>query len=347
MRPPPAASARGTRASGSLTSACGRAGASDLESPQRLLQPLAYVGQVLARRGHARHRRGLLLHDGAHLLGARRIHLGRRRERFDLLRQRLRLAALLVGRTDDAVDGRARRGDLAIDLRQRLGGGANDGLAGRDAIARLDDLLLRADGARADLGGELANLVQCPGALRRELAHFVGHHRETLAMLASASSAATVPRRVVRCAMSAALRACSALLATMTARVATRLDASEAFTTPLVCVAAAWAIAPAALDTSCVDAVICCALDARLSAVLATSAADASSSAINARNPEVILRKEPASVPSSSSDSKASSCRSSPRDTRSAWRDRRATPRVKCAALKKASPIARASARAQ
>jgi hypothetical protein len=74
------------------------------------------------------------------------------------------------------------------------------------------------------------------------------------AIAASASSARTVPRRVVRWATSAALRACSALLATITARVATRLDASEAFTTPFVCVAAAWAIAPAALETSCVDA---------------------------------------------------------------------------------------------
>src|SRR5215207_4321528 len=72
MAPPPAARASGSRASGSLTSACGRAGGSDLEPPERLLQPLADVGQVLARRSHAGHRRRLLLHDRADLLSGGR-----------------------------------------------------------------------------------------------------------------------------------------------------------------------------------------------------------------------------------------------------------------------------------
>src|SRR5687768_126521 len=183
MRPPPAARARGSRASGSLTSACGRAGASDLEAPERVLQPLADVGQVLARRGHAGHRRRLLLHDRAHLLGGGGVRLRRRRKRLDLLRQRLGLAALGVGCADDAIDGLTRRRDLTIDLGQRLGRSTDDGLAGGHAVARLNDLLLGADGARADLGGQLPDLVERSSTLRRELAHLVRHYRETLAML--------------------------------------------------------------------------------------------------------------------------------------------------------------------
>ena len=59
-------------------------------------------------------------------------------------------------------------------------------LAGGDAIAGLEDLLLRANGARADLGGELADLIERAGALGRELAHLVGDDGEPLAVLAGA-----------------------------------------------------------------------------------------------------------------------------------------------------------------
>ena len=79
---------------------------------------------TLAMRG------GLLLHDGAHLLRGGRVRLGGRGEVLDLLGERLRLAALRVGRVDDAVDRGARRGDLAVDLRERVGGRADDRFAG-------------------------------------------------------------------------------------------------------------------------------------------------------------------------------------------------------------------------
>ena len=55
-----------------------------------------------------------------------------------------------------------------------------------DAIAGLDDLFLRADGARADLGGELADLIERASALAGELAHLVGDDGEALAVLAGA-----------------------------------------------------------------------------------------------------------------------------------------------------------------
>ena len=148
MRPPPAARARGSRASGSLTCAGGRAGASDLEASQRLLQPLADVRQVLARRRRRSPSPPSAPARRRSPARRRRVLLGRRRERLDLLRERLRLAALRVGGADDAVHRGARRGDLAVDLGQRLGGGADDGLAGGDAVARLNDLLLGSDGAR-------------------------------------------------------------------------------------------------------------------------------------------------------------------------------------------------------
>src|SRR3954464_7337941 len=171
MRPPPAARARGNRASGSLTRACGRAWRSDLEATQRFLEPFADVREVLARRRDARHGGGLLLHDGAHLLRGGRVRLGGRCEVLDLLGERLRLVALRVGRIDDALDGGARRGDLTVDLRQRIGGRADDRLADGDSVAGLNDLFLGADGARADLRSELPDLVERPRALARELAN--------------------------------------------------------------------------------------------------------------------------------------------------------------------------------
>src|SRR5215207_7792731 len=60
IRPAPAARARGSRASGSLTCAYEGALRSDLEPSQRLLQPLADLGEMLARSRHTSHGRRLL-----------------------------------------------------------------------------------------------------------------------------------------------------------------------------------------------------------------------------------------------------------------------------------------------
>src|SRR5260221_3520213 len=79
IRPPPAASARGSSASGLLKR-------SGLESAEGTVQPLRDLLELLAGRRDVRHCRRLRLDDGADLLSHGRIRLDRRSYRFDLLR---------------------------------------------------------------------------------------------------------------------------------------------------------------------------------------------------------------------------------------------------------------------
>src|SRR3981081_4061986 len=139
---------------------------------------------MLARRRDVRHGRRLLFGAGPDLLRGRGVHLGGAGERLDLGGERLRFLALRVRGVHDAVDGFARTDDLAVDLRERLSGGADDRLAGRDAIAGNEDLLLGAHGAGTDLERQLADLIERLGALARQLADLVGHHGEASAVLA-------------------------------------------------------------------------------------------------------------------------------------------------------------------
>ena len=236
-------------------------------SSKRRSEPLsrsATMRELLTRRGDAGHAGGLLLHDGADLLRGGGVRFGRAGERLDLAGERLRLAALRVGRLHDAVHRGARAGDLAIDLRERVGGCADDAspavtrsLAARicssvrTALARISAASLRiCSSARALSPASLrtssattAKPLPCSpardadGGVEREQVGLPAMSSMASgilpircdfspssttagtaapvtalisAMASSAWAAAMVPRRVVRCATSAAARACSA-----------------------------------------------------------------------------------------------------------------------------------------